>query len=104
MVFLTPRAVKNYYNWTIKEDILRRTFPIILPAFPLINSKLSGFFFWGINELPVENASERVTKPNSALEYKMRSSAKRLKWHEVKEHQNKYSADLYEKKKLVYIF
>lgn len=69
------------------------TLPIRRPAFPRINSKLSGFFFWGIKELPVENSSERIIKENSELEYKIKSSAKRLKWQPVSDNQDKYSAE-----------
>jgi hypothetical protein len=36
-----------------------------------------GVFFGGIAELPVEKASGRSRKPNSAVEYNVSSSAKR---------------------------
>src|ERR1035441_7987830 len=44
---------------------------------PRSNSVKSGFFFCGIAEEPVENASGSSTKPNSAVEKIVNSSAKR---------------------------
>ena len=38
---------------------------------------MSGFFFWGMIELPVAKASGSSTNPNSKLEYKTSSSARR---------------------------
>ncbi len=47
------------------------------PDLPRISSVRSGFFFCGIALEPVEKASERSKNPNSAVEYKVSSSAKR---------------------------
>ena len=45
---------------------------------PRMSSVRSGFFFWGIALEPVENASGRSRKPNSAVAWRVSSSAKRL--------------------------
>jgi hypothetical protein len=50
-----------------------------------------GFFFCGIRLLPVEYASLILMYPNSADEYKMRSSAMRLRCVLVREAQNRNS-------------
>ena len=39
-----------------------RTFPTSRPVFPRINSRLSGFFFCGIKELPVLEPTKRNEK------------------------------------------
>ena len=53
--------------------------PVRRPAFPRNSSAASGFFFCGIRLDPVLYASARVTKPNSRLLQRIRSSAKRLR-------------------------
>ena len=47
------------------------------PVLPRTSSAKSGFFFCGMIELPVENSSSIVTKPNSSLDQMMSSSARR---------------------------
>ena len=47
------------------------------PALPRASSAMSGFFFCGMIEDPVEYASSRVTKPNSFVFHMMISSARR---------------------------
>ena len=42
-----------------------------------MSSAKSGFFFCGMIEEPVEKESDRVTKPNSAVDQRMISSHKR---------------------------
>ena len=49
------------------------------PTLARINSVKSGFFFCGIALDPVENASGRITKPNSAVANSVISSANRLR-------------------------
>ena len=51
--------------------------PTTRPVLPRMSSAKSGFFFCGMMDEPVENASESVTKPNSALDHRMISSARR---------------------------
>ncbi len=48
--------------------------PKTRPVFPRINSGTSGFFFWGMIELPVAWASGSLTKWNSALDQRISSS------------------------------
>ena len=44
------------------KDLERlKKFPANLPILPLTNSAESGFFFWGIIELPVEKSSDNET-------------------------------------------
>ena len=45
-----------------------------------MSSAKSGFFFCGMIDEPVENASESVMKPNSEVDQRMISSAKRERW------------------------
>ena len=47
------------------------------------SSVRSGFFFCGMALEPVENASGRSTKPNSAVAKRVISSAKRLAWRPI---------------------
>ena len=53
--------------------------PYTLPDFPRISSATSGFFFWGIMELPVEQESSISTNENSLVFQSMSSSQKRLR-------------------------
>ncbi len=50
-------------------------FPISRPDLPRASSAMSGFFFCGMIEEPVEKASCRVTKENSFVFQRMTSSA-----------------------------
>lgn len=56
-----------------------------LADFPLTSSMGSGFFFWGIMELPVDTLSEGVMKPNSSVAHRTHSSASLDKWMAVME-------------------
>ena len=51
--------------------------PTTRPIFPRVNSAKSGFFFCGIIDDPVENASESVMNPNSVDDQSMISSHRR---------------------------
>ena len=53
--------------------------PITLPHLPRINSSESGFFFCGIRLEPLVTPSASSSQPNSSLEYRIQSSARRLK-------------------------
>ncbi|CPZ97884.1 Uncharacterised protein [Mycobacteroides abscessus] len=53
--------------------------PINLPVLPRASSAISGFFFCGMIELPVDHESSRVTYPNSVVPHKMMSSDSRDK-------------------------
>ena len=54
-------------------------FPYARPVFPRISSAISGFFFCGIIDDPVENASSSSINLNSSVDQIMISSAKRDK-------------------------
>ena len=58
----------------VKSEIIS---PYTLPVLPRTSSAISGFFFCGMMEEPVVNASLRCTKPNSQLDQRMISSEKR---------------------------
>ena len=49
-------------------------------ARPRTSSAGSGFFLFGIIELPVENASATATNPNRGFDHHVTSSARRLRW------------------------
>ena len=49
-------------------------------ARPRTSSAGSGFFLFGIIELPVENASATRTNPNRGFDHHVISSASRLRW------------------------
>ena len=49
-------------------------------ARPRTSSAGSGFFLFGIIELPVENASATATNPNRGFDHHVTSSASRLRW------------------------
>ena len=51
--------------------------PYTRPVLPRTSSVMSGFFFWGMMDEPVENWSARVTKRNSQLHHRQISSEKR---------------------------
>ena len=53
--------------------------PNTLPLLPRTSSAMSGFFFCGMMEEPVENASSSSTNLNSQLHHMMISSEKRLR-------------------------
>ena len=42
-----------------------------------MSSAKSGFFFWGMMDDPVENASDNVMNPNSEVDHNTISSARR---------------------------
>ena len=46
-------------------------------AFPRSSSAASGFFFCGMIELPLVQASDRTTKPNSSLDHRTSSAPRR---------------------------
>ena len=54
--------------------------PMSRPVLPRVSSAISGFFFCGSMEEPVEYASARPRKPNSSVDHRMISSARRDKW------------------------
>ena len=53
--------------------------PYTLPVFPRTSSGMSGFFFCGIMELPVQTASAISINPNSSVDHSISSSERRLK-------------------------
>ena len=53
--------------------------PNTLPLLPRTSSAISGFFFCGMMEEPVENASSSSTNLNSQLHHMIISSEKRLR-------------------------
>ena len=55
-------------------------FPMKRPALPLANSAISGFFFCGMMDEPVEKASSKVTQPNSWVFQIVNSSPIRERW------------------------
>ena len=61
---------------TVKSVIVS---PKTLPLFPRTSSAMSGFFFCGIIDEPVENASSSSTNLNSQLHHIIISSEKRLR-------------------------
>ena len=51
--------------------------PTTRPVFPRMSSAKSGFFFCGMMDEPVENASESSMKSNSAVDHSTISSHRR---------------------------
>ena len=87
-----PFITDQWFHTNVNENRPQITCPYILPALPRISSKLSEFFFCGMRLLPVLYASDNVTKLNSLDEYRMRSSAQRLRWTLHNDAQNRNSA------------
>ena len=48
--------------------------PMTPPVLPLVSSHISGFFFWGMMDEPVEYLSSMVTNPNSWDDHRTSSS------------------------------
>ena len=57
--------------------------PKTRPHLPRISSSESGFFFCGIRLDPLVTPSPSSSQPNSSLEYRIQSSASRLRWSMV---------------------
>lgn len=59
--------------------------PNMRPVLPRTSSAASGLRFWGMMELPVENSSGRVIKPNRGFAQIMISSASLDKCTDIKD-------------------
>ena len=66
--------------------------PYTLPVLPRISSGMSGFFFCGIIDEPVEYSSAISKYPNSSVEYNIMSSHNRERWLIIIEQSNRNSA------------
>ena len=62
------------------------------PALPRASSATSGFFFCGMIELPVANASSSSAQPNSREVHRQISSPSREMWTAIIDAQNRNSA------------